>query len=289
MTTAGPETSSPRTVVWVVMGIVCAATMWVTSCEPPGKPKAQEAQALNRESILDFKVLFESNCAGCHGSEGKNGPARILNDALYVAVIPKETLRNTVANGRPANGMPAWARSQGGPLTDKQIDALVNGIFDNWGKGGAKLKGATLPAYTAQSSGDANHGKQIFGKDCFMCHGPGAPIGPVTNASYLSLVTDQMLRTSVIVGRPDLGMPNYRFLNMGRALSDRDITDVVAYLGSQRPANVEGTTDNDVTDTGQTGEMTRGNEGSGHGPGSPRREEKEGNKDTGSSSQGGVR
>ncbi len=49
-------------------------------------------------------------------------------------------------------------------------------------------------------------------------------------------VTNQNLRTSIIVGRLDLGMPNYRFLNAGHALSDQDVSDLVAYLASLRPA-----------------------------------------------------
>ncbi len=114
------------------------------------------------------------------------------------------------------------------------------------------LHGAALPAYSAgDAQGDAGHGKKLFGRDCFMCHGQGAPVGPVTSASYLQLVSDQMLRTSIIVGRPDLGgviMPDYRSLNLGRALSDQDITDLVAYLSSLRP----------VTETAQ-------NEGKGKG------------------------
>ena len=46
-----------------------------------------------------------------------------------------------------------------------------------------------------------------------------------------------MLRTSIIVGRPDLGMPDYRHLKLGKALTDQDITDLVAFLASKRPVN----------------------------------------------------
>ncbi len=264
---------------------VCAALWLSASCEPPGKPGANNAEAENREKIMDFPTLFSSNCAGCHGENGKNGPARILNDALYLSVIPKETLRDIVVNGRPANGMPAWARSKGGPLTDKQIGALADGIYSNWGKRQA-LNGA--PAYAASASGDAAHGKQLFGRNCFACHAQGGLVGPVTDPSYLQLVSDQMLRTSVIVGRPDLGMPDYRMLNSGHALADQDVTDLVAYLVSKRPggdASNGNAQHQDENGTGNRGEMTKGNEGSGNGPGSSRKERNEGNK--GSSSQRG--
>jgi hypothetical protein len=54
----------------------------------------------------------------------------------------------------------------------------------------------------------------------------------VTEPSYLSLVTDQHLRTVTITGMPQLGMPDWR--NNNKPLSDADVTDIVAWLSSQR-------------------------------------------------------
>ena len=61
-------------------------------------------------------------------------------------------------------------------------------------------------------------------------------MGAVTDPSYLTLSSNQNLRTSIIVGRLDLGMPNYRALNAGHPLNDQDVSDLVAYLVSLRPA-----------------------------------------------------
>ncbi len=75
--------------------------------------------------------------------------------------------------------MPAWAHSQGGPLTDKQIDALTDGIYAAWAKP-VDLHGTELPSYSADiTSGDATRGKKLFARNCFMCHGPGAKVGLV--------------------------------------------------------------------------------------------------------------
>jgi hypothetical protein len=63
----------------------------------------------------------------------------------------------------------------------------------------------------------------------------------------------------------------------------------VGYLGSMRPTALNAGQHVIENGSGQSGAMTRGNEGSGHGPGSPRQEQNEGNKSTGSSSQGGVK
>jgi hypothetical protein len=55
--------------------------------------------------------------------------------------------------------------------------------------------------------------------------------------SYLTLVSDQYLRTIVIAGRPELGAPDWRGNVPGRPMSDQEVTDVVAWLASQRIAS----------------------------------------------------
>lgn len=211
----------------------CLLSLGAIGCTPWGKPAPLPPAS---ENITDFQTLYNGNCAGCHGINGKNGPARPLNDPLFLALIPKDTLQQTIENGLPGTPMPAWAKSQGGPLYPKQVTALANAIEQNWGKP-IDLKGAPLPAYNASgSAGEAGRGKKLFVRDCFMCHGKGAPIGSVTDPAYLTLVTDQILRSTIITGRADLGMPDFRILNLGHALSEQDVTDLVAYLASLRPS-----------------------------------------------------
>ncbi|MBV8904806.1 MAG: c-type cytochrome [Acidobacteriia bacterium] len=268
------------------VALCLSAWLGASACDPPGKPKLEPPGSMD---ITDFATLYGENCAGCHGEDGRNGPGRILNDPLYLAVMPRDELQKTIENGRPGTAMPPWAMSQGGPLSPKQVSALVDGIEKNWAKP-QQFAGATLPPYAAgDEQGDAGRGKKLFLRDCFMCHGQGAKIGPVTDASYLQLSSDQLLRTSIIVGRPDLGMPDYRNLNMGRALSNQDIADLVAYLVSVRPPGEAMSAHVLENGAGQNGATTRGNEGSGYGPGSPRKQEHEGVNGKGSSSQGGVK
>jgi cytochrome c oxidase cbb3-type subunit III len=79
----------------------------------------------------------------------------------------------------------------------------------------------------------------VYATFCASCHGNDEKSGPkaasVTNASYLSLISDQGLRTIIIAGRPDLGAPDWRSNVPGRAMSNQDISDVVAWLSSRRP------------------------------------------------------
>jgi cytochrome c oxidase cbb3-type subunit 3 len=271
---------------------VCLAALMLSGCHPYGKPALEE---VDPEKSTNFATLFAQNCRGCHGDNGKYGPGRILNDPLYVAFIPREEIKKVLTYGRPGTAMPAWAQSQGGPLSEKQIDVLVSGIKDGWAKP-VNLHGTTLPSYSADiNAGDVTRGKRLFARGCFACHGPGAPVGVITNATYLQLASNQNVRTSIVVGRSDvqvkkLLMPNYMYLNAGHALSDQDVSDLVTYIASFRPAQqiLEGAHTKENSNTGEDGGVAAGSQGSGNGPGSPDKGQNKGQKHTNSSIQGGT-
>ena len=131
--------------------------------------------------------------------------------------------------------MPAFAQSAGGMLTDAQVDVITSGIR-SWARPSA-LAGATPPPRVATSAGDPSRGREAYATYCASCHGAQGDGGPkgsaITNDSFLALVSDQGLRTVIIAGRPDLGAPDWREYLPG-PISDREITDVVAWLGSRR-------------------------------------------------------
>jgi cytochrome c oxidase cbb3-type subunit 3 len=59
----------------------------------------------------------------------------------------------------------------------------------------------------------------------------------VVDGSYLGLTSDRLLRTIVLVGRPHLGMPDWRSMALGRPMSDAEVADVVAWLAARRPVH----------------------------------------------------
>jgi len=202
----------------------------------PGKP-APGPEVPRPESILSPQVLFAQNCAGCHGAEGQHGPATPLASPVYQALVDDATLHRVISQGLPGSMMPAFAQSAGGELTDAQVDSIVRGIRANWKKGDA-LKVANLPPYADDGKGDAKAGEQVYANNCANCHGPaGGKIGEagsVLNPDFLTLMAPQTFRTTVIVGRPDLGMPDWRD-QMDSPMTAQQVSDVVAFLMAQKP------------------------------------------------------
>jgi cytochrome c oxidase cbb3-type subunit III len=202
----------------------------------PGKP-APGPEVPRPEAILSPTVLYAQNCAGCHGAEGVKGPSTPLGSPVYQALVDDATLVGVIAQGRPGTMMPAFARSSGGDLTDQQVNAIVHRIRE-WRHSDA-MAGEDPPPYADDGKGNPAAGERVYATVCARCHGPaGGKIGPsgsVLDPSVLALMSPQALRTTVIVGRPDLGMPDWRGQVKGSPLTAQQVSDVVAFLVAQKP------------------------------------------------------
>jgi len=218
----------------IVAVVACLACAACTSSR--GVPRA-DSEVLPPSEVVDFNVLYGQNCSGCHGVEGRGGAAMALANPVFLAIADDTVIRHAATNGVPGTPMPASAQSSGGALTDKQIDVIVSGIR-SWAKPGA-LGNQTLPPYAAPAPGDSQRGADAYRTYCSSCHGVagrgGSKASSIVDGSYLALTTDQQLRTIVIAGRPELGAPDWRSEVAGRPMSPQDISDVVAWLSSQRP------------------------------------------------------
>jgi len=218
--------------------VITFVAMAATGCAHlPGRP-APGPEVMRPEDVVDFRALYGQNCSACHGPEGEGGAAVSLADPTYLSIIDDATLRTITANGIPGSMMPGFARSAGGTLTDRQVDVLVQQMRARWAKPGA-LGGAAPPPYKADLPGDAQRGAGVYSTFCASCHGPdgkgAAKAGSIVDAAYLALVSDQALRTAVIVARPDFGAPDWRNDLPGRPMTDQEVSDVVAWLAGQRP------------------------------------------------------
>ena len=206
---------------------------------PHGQPR-RDSEVLAPNDVLEFGPLFSENCAGCHGAEGKGGAAIALANPVYLAIADDASIRKVIAQGIPRTAMPPFAQSAGGMLTDAQMDVIAKEIRSRWSRPGI-LDAVSAPSYAPKLTGDAQRGEAAYKTFCESCHGPLGRGGPkasaISDGSFLALISDQSLRTIVIAGRPELGAPDWRGNLPGRPMSDQEITDVVAWLASQRVQN----------------------------------------------------
>ncbi len=216
-------------------------------CDLPGKPREADRPA-RADAVKDFSALYSAHCAGCHGADGKLGPAPPLNDPLFLAIIPDTELVRVIREGRAVTAgqkspMPAFSVSersslppaqarvwaelqeelhaaprQQGPLMAAQVQVLADGIKKRWGLP-RSLAGSVPPYLTpaGTSAGKKDEGARVFARACADCHGKegegverdGRLRRKINDPAFLALISDQALRRIVITGRPDLGMPRY--------------------------------------------------------------------------------
>ncbi|MDX6530946.1 MAG: cytochrome c oxidase cbb3-type subunit [Blastocatellia bacterium] len=235
-----------------IAGAVGLAIILLTGCNIhlPGQPTEAERWRAPAE-ITDFNQLYTQNCAGCHGAGGKLGAARSLNDPLYLAFVTDDALRQAISKGRDGTNMPAFSEQAGGHLTDPQIELIVNGMRAHWSKPD-DFKGVELPRYSVDGSStatnndiatkapqavDPSRGAAAYKTYCSSCHGTngeGGSAGSIVDPNFLNLVSDQGLRTTVVVGRADIGKPDWRGNVSGHPMSAQEINDVVAWLAARR-------------------------------------------------------
>ena len=220
--------------------LVALAAILASGCGVPHGQPNKDLEVLAPNEVLDLGTLYAENCAGCHGADGRGGAAIALANPVYLAIADDASIRKVIANGVRGTAMPAFAKSAGGMLTDVQIDVITKEIRSRWSKQGS-LDAAAIPSYAPKSAGDAQQGEVAYKTYCESCHGSGGKGGhkgsPITDDSFLALVSDQGLRTIVITGRPELGAPDWRGNLPGKPMSDQEVTDVVAWLASHRVQN----------------------------------------------------
>jgi cytochrome c oxidase cbb3-type subunit 3/ubiquinol-cytochrome c reductase cytochrome c subunit len=219
----------------------------------PGYPKPGP-EVVRPDQVLEFPALYKQNCAGCHGANGRDGAALPLNNPAYLAVAGADNLRTLTAKGASGTLMPPFAQSAGGMLTDKQIDALVQGMLREWSRP-AEFAGVSLPPYAGSAPGDPAEGQKVFVAACARCHGAdglgvkptvgkptpsGSSPDSIVDPAYLALVSDQSLRSLILAGRPDEDVPDWRSVLSGpgaHALTPREIDNLVAWLASHRASS----------------------------------------------------
>jgi cytochrome c oxidase cbb3-type subunit III len=133
------------------------------------------------------KQLFGSNCAACHGIDGK-GSERAPNiaDSATVRGMTRVQVFQIIQNGMPGTGMPSFHT-----LSSAQIDALVTHLRTLGG-----------PQKSEQLPGDPVTGKTLFtGKaGCAQCHMVAGEGGFIATdlSEYGRIHSPEEIRTAIV-------------------------------------------------------------------------------------------
>jgi mono/diheme cytochrome c family protein len=171
--------------------------------------------------------LYLSYCSVCHGEKG-DGKSRAQNSLnpppRDFTSTPSERLTRSqmieaVTHGKPGTAMASWKTQ----LQPQQIEAVVDYVRSTF---------MPSPVETANS-----RGRQVFSKNCSVCHGEkgdgrsraqaslNPPPRDFTAAAARSELSAQRMFTSVTFGRADTAMAGFK-----NRLSEEDIRAVVAYI-----------------------------------------------------------
>jgi cytochrome c oxidase cbb3-type subunit 3/ubiquinol-cytochrome c reductase cytochrome c subunit len=211
--------------------MVCLVSAGLAGCRIPGKPGPNDIPQ-RPEQITNFATLYNSNCAACHGVDGKHGTAVSLANPAYLAYAGAQNIATITAQGIPGSLMPAFATEDGGLLTDAQIKVLTQDMTSQWGR--PLPEQASMPPYESKAIGNVQDGEQTYKTDCLRCHAPGS--GSILDPTYLALISNGGLRTLIVSGKPEEGMPDWAGY-VGGPLNDQTIADLVAFLASKRVAS----------------------------------------------------
>ncbi len=181
-------------------------------------------------------ILYEKNCAACHGLDGSGGVGVPLSLPSFQASVDDHFLFQNIRYGRPGRVMPAYM-----DMSDAQVNAIVKHIrslapnikpikFDN----------------QRVIKGDVANGKQLYSENCAQCHGADGEGGHGTgvtfsrprdlpiiapalnNSGFLAASSDELIRHTITHGRR--GTPMQAFGRKGQ--NDAEINDIVAYIRS---------------------------------------------------------
>lgn len=69
-------------------------------------------------------VVFQENCAVCHGEESQGGIGKSLAKT-WPGTQPEAYLTDVISRGIRGSVMPGWAHEHGGPLTESEVADMV--------------------------------------------------------------------------------------------------------------------------------------------------------------------
>lgn len=110
----------------VLMGLLVLAFPLYRVYEPAGRAEASEQ--LRAALVAQGEVLYQANCAECHGERGEGVDAPALNSQQFLTAATDDQVAAFISTGVPGTEMGAYHQDFGGPLTAEQIMAIAEFI-----------------------------------------------------------------------------------------------------------------------------------------------------------------
>lgn len=217
-------------------------------------PEAQESMYV--EKVAQGQQNFEQFCAECHGSDATGGAAPAPdgegswpapNLTNIVARYEDNTnvddmerfLYDTIEAGRPGTPMPEWGMAFGGPLTDEEIDGIVQWLLAN------QVDPEEEDAVAEADPAAGKSGEELFTENCARCHGEDLQggVAPSLISVFERHSEDQImtiLRGGIVVPT-GANMPPWQegYMYPDARYTDEALASIVDYLRAQQPSDGE--------------------------------------------------
>ncbi len=245
-----------RTHIWI--GLLATLTLVLTLgayiIYEPNRQDQARANLLQTQ-IRGGQIVFAQNCAVCHGGGGEGLGATLPLDNPGLRTLDYDTLYKTIARGRYNTAMPAWGTSDGGPLNDASIEAVI-ALIQHGDWNATRLVVAdlgltprvpvsvTIPAETLKQiaalpdGARLSNAAQLYAANCVACHGAngkGTTLAPALNDPKVRTdrTADQLAKTIT------LGSPATLMAGWNQRLQTAQIADLVLLIQrwDKLPAN----------------------------------------------------
>ncbi|MEO6550048.1 MAG: c-type cytochrome [Ferruginibacter sp.] len=193
----------------------------------------KEGSKLDTASLKYASGIYAKYCALCHGKEREGyaadfAPSLRSHTLMATTQVPRSSynyLSHTIAYGRTGTAMAPYAKKQGGPLDEDDIDLLLQWLYE--------LSGVKKPIKmsTKPISGNVAQGKVLYAQHCATCHGikgEGGRAPALANPMLLATASDAFLHYTISEGRDRTPMPSFK-----DSLSKIEINALTAYIRSR--------------------------------------------------------
>jgi mono/diheme cytochrome c family protein len=170
------------------------------------------------------RTLYDANCVTCHGPDGQGDLAPSLATQEFLTLVDDGFLYDTIAEGRPGTGMPAWRH-----LSSEDVASLI-AYIRTWQAEPSRILADT------RVDGDWDTGRFLYAGACASCHGEDAEggVGPqLNNPVFLRGASDAMLGEWISHGKTGTPMRGFVKGSQGTVeFSPRQVDDLVAFVRS---------------------------------------------------------